>query len=91
MVRVGAGRQRGGDGVVRRLRFLREMTVTTLSSRRRVRPFGMAGGGDGMIGKNSLHQADGKIIRLRGNDECQVSAGDVFEMKTPGGGGWGRD
>ena len=87
----GAGRQRGGDGVVRRLRFLREMTVTTLSSRRRVRPFGMVGGGDGMTGKNSLHQADGKIIRLRGNDECQVSAGDVFEMKTPGGGGWGRD
>jgi 5-oxoprolinase (ATP-hydrolysing) len=86
----GCGKYKGGCGTVRRLRFLRPMTVTVLTSHRRTPPLGMVGGGNGMTGENSVCKADGTMVYLRGNDECQMEAGDVFVMKTPGGGGWGK-
>ena len=86
----GEGRFRGGDGVIRRLRFLEPVTVTTLASHRRTKPSGMAGGGDGASGRDSVIRAGGASSPMAGNDQVELEAGDVFEMLTPGGGGWGR-
>ena len=85
----GAGRYRGGNGVVRKLRFLEPMTATMLSSHRVVPPFGLAGGEQGKCGKNHVVRADGKDVQLKGNDEVEMKAGDLFVMETPGGGGFG--
>jgi 5-oxoprolinase (ATP-hydrolysing) len=85
----GAGRWRGGDGGQRRLRFLEPMTVTTLSSHRRVPPFGMADGKPGALGSHWVEHADGSVTPMRGCDSVAVSAGDVFVIETPGGGGYG--
>jgi 5-oxoprolinase (ATP-hydrolysing) len=85
----GTGRWRGGDGAVRKLRFLAPVTVTTLCGSRKVAPFGGEGGGPGAVGENWVHWPDGRKERLGGNDERDLPAGAVFEMRTPGGGGWG--
>ncbi len=85
----GAGRWRGGNGAVRRLRFLAPVTVTTLCGSRKVAPFGAQGGGAGAVGENLVHWPDGREERLEGNDERDLPADAVFEMRTPGGGGWG--
>jgi 5-oxoprolinase (ATP-hydrolysing) len=85
----GRGRHRGGDGVVRKLRFLEAMTATTLSSHRDTDPYGLAGGGPGARGRNSVIRADGRRDELTGNDETEMRPGDLFVMATPGGGGFG--
>ena len=85
----GAGKRRGGDGVVRKLRFLEPMTVTVLSSHRRVPPFGLAGGKPGWCGNNYVIRSGGEVVKLEGNDEAEMHAGDRFVMETPGGGGYG--
>ncbi|HBZ43933.1 MAG TPA: 5-oxoprolinase [Maritimibacter sp.] len=85
----GAGKWHGGNGVTRRLRFLEPVTVTTLTSHRTVPPFGMEGGAPGQVGENWAERPDGERRRLQGNDEIDLPAGGVFEMRTPGGGGWG--
>ena len=85
----GCGRFRGGDGVVRRLRFLEPMTVTLLSSNRVTKPYGLEGGGPGLCGRNSLLCKDGQRIELQGNDEVAVDTGDALLVETPGGGGFG--
>ena len=86
----GVGQWPGGNGVMRRLRFLEPVTVTTLCSSRLTAPFGMAGGGPGACGENRVIWPDGRVEILRGNDERNLPAGAVFEMLTPGGGGWGE-
>ncbi|MEP3346159.1 MAG: hydantoinase B/oxoprolinase family protein [Litoreibacter sp.] len=86
----GLGEYVGGNGIVRRLRFLEPMTVTVLSSHRKVAPHGAAGGGEASVGENSVERADGLINELKGNDEVQLTIDDVFVMKTPGGGGYGK-
>ena len=85
----GKGRRRGGDGVVRKLRFLEAMTATVLSSHRVVPPFGLAGGEPGKCGKNYVVRADGALLNLQGNDQVEMAPGDLFVMETPGGGGFG--
>jgi 5-oxoprolinase (ATP-hydrolysing) len=85
----GAGRWRGGDGAVRRLRFTEAVTVSTLSGHRRVPPYGMAGGGPGAPGRNYVERADGSVTELAGADSADVDAGDVLVIETPGGGGYG--
>ncbi len=85
----GDGLWRGGDGVVRRMRFLEPVTVTTLSLSRIVPPFGGAGGGPGALGENLVEWPDGRREPLGGNAEVALPAGGVFEIRTPGGGGWG--
>ncbi|MGW1725352.1 hydantoinase B/oxoprolinase family protein [Streptomyces sp. NPDC002306] len=85
----GAGRWRGGDGAVRRIRFTEPMTVSTLSQHRRVPPYGMAGGEPGALGANRVERADGTIVRLRGSDSVDVRPDDVLVVETPGGGGYG--
>lgn len=85
----GNGRWRGGDGMVRALEFLQPMTVTVLSSHRRTAPFGVNGGEDGTAGENWVERADGRSDVLSGNDRTEMAPGDVFVMRTPGGGGYG--
>ena len=85
----GKGMFNGGDGVTRKLRFLEPMTVTTLCSHRRVKPFGVDGGEPGQCGKEWLEKEDGGFIKLEGNDSCEVKVNDLFVMETPGGGGFG--
>ncbi|MFI1163907.1 hydantoinase B/oxoprolinase family protein [Streptomyces sp. NPDC020801] len=85
----GCGRWRGGDGAVRRIRFLQPMTVSTLSQHRRVPPYGMAGGEPGAVGANRVERADGTVVELGGSDSADVAPGDVLVIETPGGGGYG--
>ncbi|MEU6414370.1 hydantoinase B/oxoprolinase family protein [Microbispora sp. NPDC046933] len=85
----GAGRWRGGDGAVRRIRFRAPMTVSVLSGHRRVPPYGMAGGASGALGANRVRRADGSVVHLAGCDSVRVEPGDVLEIETPGGGGYG--
>jgi 5-oxoprolinase (ATP-hydrolysing) len=86
----GAGRWRGGDGGIRRIRFLEPMTVTTISGHRRVPAFGMAGGAPGALGRHWVERADGSVTEMRGCDSVTLEAGDTFVIETPGGGGFGR-
>jgi 5-oxoprolinase (ATP-hydrolysing) len=85
----GSGAHRGGDGVVRQLRFLRPMTAAILSNHRRVPPFGLAGGAPGQVGLNYVLRADGRREDLPGCAETAMGAGDAFVIETPGGGGFG--
>ncbi|KGO35501.1 MAG: hydantoinase B/oxoprolinase family protein [Desulfoprunum sp.] len=87
----GAGKYRGGDGAVRRLRFLEAMTVTILSSHRTTEPYGLAGGGAGAKGKNTLLRADGTVVALAGNAAVEVEPDDRIVIETPGGGGYGEE
>lgn len=86
----GAGRWQGGDGGERRLRFLAPMTASILSNNRLHGPFGTAGGAAGAVGENWVERADGRVERLGAIDQVQMQPGDVFGVRTPGGGGWGE-
>jgi 5-oxoprolinase (ATP-hydrolysing) len=85
----GNGRWRGGDGGVRRIRFLEPMMVTTLAGHRRVPASGIAGGDPGALGRHWVERADGSVTAMRGCDSVGLQAGDTFVMQTPGGGGAG--
>ena len=85
----GAGRWRGGDGGVRRVRFLEPMTAAILSNSRVVAPFGMAGGAPGALGRNTVVRSDGTVETIPHVGSAQMRAGDVFVIETPGGGGYG--
>lgn len=86
----GKGRHRGGDGTVRRVRFLEPMTASILAGHRRVPPFGAQGGEPGAVGRNWIERADGACEELGAQAEARVNTGDVFVIETPGGGGYGR-
>jgi 5-oxoprolinase (ATP-hydrolysing) len=85
----GAGRQPGGDGSVRRIRFLAPMEAALLSSRRQHAPQGLAGGAPAKPGRQRLIAASGAVTDLPGCFATQVAAGDMIEIETPGGGGFG--
>ena len=85
----GAGRWHGGDGGVRRLRFLEPATVSTLSGHRRIPAFGLRGGAPGALGRHWVERADGSVTAMRGCDTATLAAGDAFVIETPGGGGFG--
>jgi 5-oxoprolinase (ATP-hydrolysing) len=85
----GAGQWRGGDGGVRRVRFLEAMTASILSNGRTVPAFGMAGGGAGALGINRVERADGRSELLHHIGSAEMAPGDVFVVETPGGGGYG--
>lgn len=85
----GAGRFAGGDGVVRKLRFLQAMTASILSQRRAVAPFGISGGMPAEKGKNYVVRKDGTVEELPGTATVEMRAGDLFVIETPGGGGFG--
>ena len=85
----GRGRWRGGNGAVRRMRFLEPMTAAILSGHRLVRPHGLAGGAAGEPGKNYVLRIDGRRTELGPFDQTEMAAGDVFVIESPGGGGYG--
>ena len=85
----GAGQWKGGDGGVRKLRFLQPMTASILSNGRTVPAFGMAGGQPGALGINRVERADGRVETLTHIGSAQMAPGDVFVIETPGGGGYG--
>jgi 5-oxoprolinase (ATP-hydrolysing) len=86
----GTGWWKGGDGGVRRVRFLEPMTASILSNSRRHGPFGMAGGDAGQPGINRVVRADGSVEQLDHIGQAEMGAGDIFEIHTPGGGGYGQ-
>jgi len=89
----GAGRHRGGDGAVRRVRFLEPMTAVMLANHRRIAPFGVAGGLPGAVGRNWVERAtegEGAVREEYGATfAVAMEAGDLFVVETPGGGGFG--
>jgi 5-oxoprolinase (ATP-hydrolysing) len=87
----GAGRWRGGDGLVRCLEFRRPLTAAILSNHRRLAPHGLAAGADGATGANRVLRADGRVETLPGIAEVTVGVGDRFVIETPGGGGYGLE
>ena len=85
----GAGRWVGGNGGVRRVRFLEPMTAGILSNGRNHGAFGMAGGQPGLVGRNVVVRANGDVEALGHIGQTEMQPGDVFEIHTPGGGGFG--
>jgi 5-oxoprolinase (ATP-hydrolysing) len=86
----GKGQHKGGNGVIRRIRFREAMTAAILSSHRVIPPFGLNGGESGAIGRNSVERSDGAIDLLGSKAEVQMHPNDVFVIETPGGGGCGQ-
>jgi 5-oxoprolinase (ATP-hydrolysing) len=86
----GRGKWKGGDGGVRRVRFLEPMTASILSNGRKHGAFGMAGGEAGLVGINRVVRAGGAVEELGHIGQAEMKPGDVFEIHTPGGGGYGR-
>ncbi|MDB5318209.1 MAG: 5-oxoprolinase, partial [Rhodospirillales bacterium] len=85
----GAGQWNGGDGAMRRIRFLRPMQAVIVASRRTVAPHGLHGGADGAPGRQWVERLDGSIDWLAGSASAELAAGEVLGIETPGGGGWG--
>ena len=85
----GNGTYRGGDGVVRRIKFLEPMTASILSSHRSIAPFGLNGGQPASPGHNWVERADGTHQDLSATETVDMNAGDIFVIETPGGGGCG--
>ena len=85
----GEGAFKGGDGTVRRVRFLEPLTAAILSNHRRTAPFGAGGGDPGAVGINRIERADGRVETLGATAEVRMAPGDVFVIETPGGGGFG--
>jgi 5-oxoprolinase (ATP-hydrolysing) len=86
----GAGRWHGGNGGIRRIEFLEPMTASILSNARIHPAFGMAGGSAGAVGINRVLRKDGTQQDVPHIAQVEMQAGDVFEIHTPGGGGYGK-
>jgi N-methylhydantoinase B len=88
----GAGRFRGGDGLIREIEVLADAEMTLLADRRKFRPYGLAGGEEGAAGAAWVTRAaTGETIELPGKCSLRLARGDVLRMETPGGGGWGNE
>ncbi len=85
----GAGKHRGGDGIVREIRLLAPATVSLLSERRAFGPYGLRGGQAGMPGFDTMIDSGGEEKRIAGKGMWQMQKGDAIRLETPGGGGWG--
>jgi len=85
----GAGKHRGGDGIIREFEFLTPADVTILADRRLRGPYGLAGGKSGAPGKNTLLKGK-RAIAIPGKARFEVAAGDVLRIESPGGGGYGK-
>jgi N-methylhydantoinase B len=85
----GAGKHRGGDGIVREIEVLTDATMTILSDRRKSRPYGLAGGEPGAPGRTVIFRADGSTELMPSKGSTRLRRGDRIRIETPGGGGWG--
>ena len=86
----GKGKHSGGNGVIRKLRYLEQMDANILAGHRRVAPYGINGGEPGATGVNYVEHQDGSVSELTASDKVPVKPGDLFIIKTPGGGGCGE-
>ncbi len=86
----GKGKFKGGDGVIRSIEILTDAKVSLLSDRRKIAPYGLGGGEDGKKGETVLTQKNGQRKKLSGKFSLTVSAEDVIQIATPGGGGFGK-
>jgi N-methylhydantoinase B/oxoprolinase/acetone carboxylase alpha subunit len=84
----GNGKFKGGDGVVRKVRFLESMTATLLSGHRKIPPYGLNGGNPAKLGANLVQRNDGSVENLGTTAEVSLTTGDSIIIKTPGGGGY---
>ena len=84
----GKGKYKGGNGTVRRFKFLDKMTVSLLANHYKIPPFGLNGGGNGKCGKFTVKYKNGDTKKLSSKTQINVNAGDIVEIKTPGGGGF---
>ena len=85
----GSGVVKGGDGVIRNIRFLQKMSLAIISGHRQVPPPGLNGGGAGKVGKSTVYKSDGKKIILKPCDKITLDKDDILQIVTPGGGGCG--
>jgi N-methylhydantoinase B/oxoprolinase/acetone carboxylase alpha subunit len=85
----GAGRHRGGDGLIRELEALAPMEYSLLTERRRHAPRGAAGGSPGRPGRNLLVGRDGALTELPAKAQGRLEPGEALRIETPGGGGHG--
>ncbi len=86
----GAGRNRGGSGLVRALRVIgHEARISLQSDRRRYAPYGLHGGAEGALGRNLVVDREGEIIEKPGKTSFSLQDGEMIVVETPGGGGWG--
>ena len=87
----GKGRWHGGDGAIRKIAFLEPMIASLVTSRRKVAPFGLSGGADGLSGRQWVEHADGSRTELASTARVEVGAGDIIAIETPGGGGFSAE
>ncbi|HLP90563.1 MAG TPA: hydantoinase B/oxoprolinase family protein [Nostocaceae cyanobacterium] len=85
----GKGKHRGGNGVIRKLKFLEPMTAGILANHRLISPFGLNGGEGGKVGRNYVERSNGNIEELGSKAVVEMNPGDIFVIETPGGGGYG--
>ena len=85
----GSGIAKGGNGVIRNIRFLQRMSLAIISGHRQVPPPGLNGGGAGKVGKSTVYKSNGKKIILKPCDKITLDRDDILQIKTPGGGGCG--
>jgi N-methylhydantoinase B len=85
----GAGKNRGGDGIVREIEVLTDCEATLLSERRTLAPWGLNGGSDGSSGKTSVIRGGGSVETMPAKFSTHLRAGDRIRIESPGGGGWG--
>jgi N-methylhydantoinase B len=86
----GAGKYRGGDGIVREVELLADSEVTLLADRRSRGPYGLQGGADGAPGKTEIIHRDGTRKTLPGKASVRLKKGDRVRIESPAGGGWGN-
>ena len=86
----GVGKHRGGDGLIREYELLAPATVTVLSERRAVPPWGLAGGAAGQVGRNTIINGEDRVQELPSKFTRRLQQGDRLRIETPGGGGWGE-
>ncbi|WP_315791540.1 hydantoinase B/oxoprolinase family protein [Fischerella sp. JS2] len=86
----GKGKHSGGNGVIRRIKFLEAMTANILSGHRVIPPFGLNGGEAAQVGRNWIQRQDGTQENLDSTATVQMQPGDIFVIETPGGGGFGK-
>lgn len=85
----GRGQHKGGDGVIRELEPLRPLTMSILSERRSIQPYGLEGGEAGQRGRNLLVRANGVLVNMGGRHSGSMDTGERLRIETPGGGGYG--
>jgi N-methylhydantoinase B len=86
----GAGKYRGGDGIVREIEVLTDAEVTLLADRRTRGPYGLSGGRDGAPGTAEIIRLDDSVEKLPGKFNRRLRKGERIRIETPGGGGWGN-